>query len=95
MGRICASIAAVVQCHICYYCCHHGCYTTALVSCESSAAAAAAADYTNGVEGFSYNYYEDLTTSDVKGIVDTLRKGGKPKVRQGWALGRHQTYHMA
>lgn len=40
----------------------------------------AIADYTNGVEGFSYNYYEDLTTSDVKGIVDTLRKGGKPKL---------------
>ena len=40
-------------------------------------------DYTNGVEGFSYNYYEDLTTADVKNIVDTLRKGGKPKVCVG------------
>lgn len=39
-----------------------------------------ATDYTNGVEGFTYNYYEDLTTADVKKIVDTLRKGGKPKV---------------
>lgn len=38
-------------------------------------------DYTQGVEGFTYNYYEDLTTADVKAIVDTLRKGGKPKVR--------------
>jgi NADH dehydrogenase (ubiquinone) flavoprotein 2 len=43
--------------------------------------ATTSADYTNGVEGFSYNYYEDLTTTDVKGIVDTLRKGGKLKVR--------------
>ncbi len=34
-----------------------------------------------GVEGFSYNYYEDLTPEDVIGIVDTLKKGGKPKVR--------------
>lgn len=40
----------------------------------------AIADYSSGVEGFTYNYYEDLTTGDVKGIVDTLRKGGKPKV---------------
>jgi hypothetical protein len=39
-----------------------------------------ATDYSTGVEGFTYNYYEDLTTADVKGIVDTLRKGGKPKV---------------
>lgn len=38
------------------------------------------ADYTNGVEGFSYNYYEDLTPADAVAIVDTLRKGGKPKV---------------
>jgi hypothetical protein len=41
----------------------------------------AATDYSTGVEGFTYNYYEDLTTGDVKGIVDALRKGGKPKVR--------------
>jgi hypothetical protein len=41
----------------------------------------AVTDYSSGVEGFTYNYYEDLTTGDVKGIVDTLRKGGKPKVR--------------
>ncbi|KAL4444855.1 hypothetical protein ABPG77_003905 [Micractinium sp. CCAP 211/92] len=40
----------------------------------------AVADYTKGVEGFSYNYYEDLTPEDVIGIVDTLKKGGKPKV---------------
>lgn len=38
-------------------------------------------DYSTGVAGFTYNYYEDLTTSDVKAIVDTLRKGGKPTVR--------------
>jgi hypothetical protein len=40
-----------------------------------AAAAAAAADYTNGVEGFSYNYYEDLTPKDACDIIDTLRKG--------------------
>ena len=39
----------------------------------------AIADYTKGVEGFTYNYYEDLTPEDVVGIVDTLKKGGKPK----------------
>ncbi|KAI7842350.1 hypothetical protein COHA_003990 [Chlorella ohadii] len=40
----------------------------------------AIADYTKGVEGFSYNYYEDLTPEDTIKIVDTLKKGGKPKV---------------
>lgn len=33
-----------------------------------------------GAEGFTYNYYEDLTPDDVLKIVDTLRKGGKPKL---------------
>lgn len=40
----------------------------------------AVADYTKGVEGFSYNYYEDLTPSDAIKIVDMLKKGEKPKV---------------
>lgn len=40
----------------------------------------AIADYTNGVEGFSYNYYEDITPEDTLAILDTLKKGGKPKV---------------
>ncbi|KAG7675148.1 hypothetical protein Ndes2526B_g08007 [Nannochloris sp. 'desiccata'] len=40
----------------------------------------AIADYTKGVEGFTYNYYEDLTPEDVVGIVDTLKKGGTPKM---------------
>lgn len=46
-------------------------------------------DYSTGVEGFTYNYYEDLTTADVKGIVDTLRKGGKPKVGTDTASAMH------
>lgn len=37
------------------------------------------ADFTNGVEGFSYNYYEDLTTKDAISILEALRKGEKPK----------------
>lgn len=39
----------------------------------------AVADYSNGVEGFSYLYYEDLTPEDAKGIVDALRAGRAPK----------------
>jgi hypothetical protein len=27
------------------------------------------------VEGFTYNYYEDLTPKDACDIIDTLRKG--------------------
>jgi hypothetical protein len=33
-----------------------------------------------GVEGFSYNYYEDLTPQAAVGIIEDLRKGKKPKV---------------
>jgi len=40
----------------------------------------AVADYSKGVEGFSYNYYEDLTTADAVGIVEQLRKGEAPRV---------------
>lgn len=40
----------------------------------------AVADYSNGVEGFSYNYYEDLTPSAAIQIVEDLRAGKKPKV---------------
>eukprot|EP00879_Flechtneria_rotunda_P001051 GHRR01001189.1.p1 GENE.GHRR01001189.1~~GHRR01001189.1.p1 ORF type:complete len:295 (+),score=104.56 GHRR01001189.1:317-1201(+) len=40
----------------------------------------AIADYSTGVDGFTYNYYEDLTPADAEAIVETLRKGGKPRV---------------
>lgn len=39
----------------------------------------AIADYTKGVEGFSYTYYEDLTPQDVVGIVNDLKSGKAPK----------------
>ncbi|MBA0758483.1 hypothetical protein Gotri_021475 [Gossypium trilobum] len=43
------------------------------------------ADYTNGSEGYTYNYYvgfcrEDVTTQRVVEIVEMLRKGEKPPV---------------
>lgn len=40
----------------------------------------AVADYSNGVEGFRYDYYEDLTPDDTIKIVEALRKGKQPKV---------------
>ena len=40
----------------------------------------AVADYRNGVEGFSYNYYEDLTSEKVVQIMEDLRAGRNPKV---------------
>ena len=40
----------------------------------------AVADYSGGVEKFSYIYYEDLTPEDAVGILETLRSGKKPKV---------------
>ena len=38
------------------------------------------ADYTKGVEGFTYNYYEDITSADAIDIVEKLRKGETPRV---------------
>jgi len=37
------------------------------------------ADYSNGVEGYSYNYYEDLTPERVVELVEELKQGKKPK----------------
>ncbi|KAI4364079.1 hypothetical protein MLD38_020217 [Melastoma candidum] len=36
------------------------------------------ADYSNGSEGYTYNYYEDVTPKRVVEIVEALRKGEKP-----------------
>eukprot|EP00241_Pyramimonas_parkeae_P012692 CAMPEP_0114232506 /NCGR_PEP_ID=MMETSP0058-20121206/4644_1 /TAXON_ID=36894 /ORGANISM="Pyramimonas parkeae, CCMP726" /LENGTH=278 /DNA_ID=CAMNT_0001343987 /DNA_START=964 /DNA_END=1800 /DNA_ORIENTATION=- len=38
------------------------------------------ADYTNGIEGYSYNYYEDLTPESACNVLDQLKRGEKPKV---------------
>ena len=43
----------------------------------------AVADYTNGVEGFSYNYYEDLTPQDAVKVIDQLASGKQPRVSAG------------
>mmetsp|Transcript_10774 Transcript_10774/g.49560 ORF Transcript_10774/g.49560 Transcript_10774/m.49560 type:complete len:269 (-) Transcript_10774:1245-2051(-) len=40
----------------------------------------AVADYSNGVEGYSYNYYEDLTPADAVAVVKALKAGQKPRV---------------
>ena len=34
----------------------------------------------NGVEGYSYNYYEDLTPADAVAVVKALKAGQKPRV---------------
>uniref|UniRef100_A0A803P075 EF-hand domain-containing protein n=1 Tax=Cannabis sativa TaxID=3483 RepID=A0A803P075_CANSA len=36
------------------------------------------ADYSNGSEGYTYNYFEDVTPKKVVEIVEKLRKGEKP-----------------
>ncbi|KAJ9543320.1 hypothetical protein OSB04_023027 [Centaurea solstitialis] len=36
------------------------------------------ADYSNGSEGYTYNYYEDVTPKKVVEIVEALRRGEKP-----------------
>lgn len=39
----------------------------------------AVADYTKGVDGFTYTYYEDLTPEDAVNIMDTLKAGKLPR----------------
>ncbi|XP_075507644.1 NADH dehydrogenase [ubiquinone] flavoprotein 2, mitochondrial-like isoform X1 [Primulina tabacum] len=36
------------------------------------------ADYSNGSEGYAYNYYEDVTPKRVVEVVEALRRGEKP-----------------
>ncbi|XP_010679162.2 NADH dehydrogenase [ubiquinone] flavoprotein 2, mitochondrial [Beta vulgaris subsp. vulgaris] len=36
------------------------------------------ADYSNGSEGYTYNYYEDVTPKRVVELVEMLRRGEKP-----------------
>ena len=38
----------------------------------------AVADYTKGVEGYTYTYYEDLTEKAVVNIIEQLKRGEKP-----------------
>jgi len=50
------------------------------MGCCVNAPMVCVADYTKGVEGFTYNYYEDCTTGDAVNIVEQLKKGETPKV---------------
>jgi NADH dehydrogenase (ubiquinone) flavoprotein 2 len=50
------------------------------MGCCVNAPMIAVADYSNGVEGYSYNYYEDLTPADAVAVVKALKAGQKPRV---------------
>lgn len=59
-----------------------GLFTVSEMECMGACVNApmiAIADYSNGVEGFSYTYYEDLTPEDVNAIIDDLVAGRKPR----------------
>ena len=60
-----------------------GLFTLGEMECMGSCVNApmiAVADYSNGVEGYSYNYYEDLTPADAVAVVKALKAGQKPRV---------------
>ena len=40
----------------------------------------AVADYSNGVEGYTYKYFEDLTPADAVKICQEYKAGNKPEV---------------
>ena len=46
------------------------------MGCCVNAPMVVVADYSKGVEGFSYNYYEDLTPESVVKLVDQLKQSG-------------------
>jgi len=50
------------------------------MGCCVNAPMIAVADYTNGVQGYSYNYYEDLTPADAVAVVKALKAGQAPRV---------------
>ena len=50
------------------------------MGCCVNAPMIAVADYTAGVAGYSYNYYEDLTPEDAVAVCKALKKGEKPRV---------------
>ena len=50
------------------------------MGCCVNAPMVVVSDYTNGVEGFSYYYYEDLTPDSVVKLVDQLKVGGTASV---------------
>ena len=50
------------------------------MGCCVNAPMIAVADYTDGVAGYSYNYYEDLTPEDAVAVCKALKKGEKPRV---------------
>lgn len=43
------------------------------MGCCVNAPMIAVADYTDGVKGYSYNYYEDLTPADAVAVVKALK----------------------
>ena len=50
------------------------------MGCCVNAPMIAVADYRNGIEGYTYNYYEDLTPSDAVRICEELKAGKSPRV---------------
>jgi len=50
------------------------------MGCCVNAPMVVVADYTKGVEGFSYNYYEDLTPETVVRLADQLKTGGTASI---------------
>ncbi|XP_020578673.1 NADH dehydrogenase [ubiquinone] flavoprotein 2, mitochondrial isoform X2 [Phalaenopsis equestris] len=50
------------------------------MGCCVNAPMIAVADYSKGSEGYTYNYYEDLTPKRVVEIVEMLRRGETPPV---------------
>ncbi|GHP12323.1 hypothetical protein PPROV_001105100 [Pycnococcus provasolii] len=53
------------------------------MGCCVNAPMIAVADYTNGTEGYTYNYYEDLQPGDAVRIIDSIKDKGISSVKIG------------
>ena len=70
-----------------------GYFTFSEMECMGSCVNApmiAVADYTKGVDGFSYIYYEDLSPHDAVKILEDLKVGKTPKVMNPPSPCRHR-----
>lgn len=50
------------------------------MGCCVNAPMIAVADFSKGVKGYSYNYFEDLTPKDAISIIEKYKKGEIPKI---------------
>ena len=60
------------------------------MGCCVNAPMIAVADYRGGMEGYTYNYYEDLTPQSAVAVCEELKAGKSPRVGRRRATRRNR-----